>query len=216
MPAAVAIPAIAGVASAGIGALAGASNKRPPSLSPAQQQAQNALLFSNLRTATGTPTIDPVQQALLYGQNAASLTGANNEVTHALVSRGLGHSGILGQGLISNAAQSSANQNNINLGLQQQAVQQKDFANQIIAQLLQTPNTPGQSTSGAAVAGAAGPLAYALQQAALNYGNAGGVPNTYNYGVGAATPTAINAGVFGSIPPIMQAAPLPTYGVNTN
>jgi hypothetical protein len=128
-----------------------------------------------MQQVQGTPKIDPIQQALMYGQNAQSLTGANNAVTHALVSRGLGQSGILGAGLMQNANQSQANQNNINLGLQQQAVQQRQLTIQDILGLLNVNNTPGQSGFGGFMAGLAPVAAYSIQNA-LNrsYGGGGG------------------------------------------
>ncbi len=177
MPIAAAIPAIAGIGSSLIGGIAGAANRRPPSLSGMQSGALDQLLKSLMPQATGTPTIDPIQQALMYGQNAQSLTGANNAVTHALVSRGLGHSGILGAGLMQNENQSQANQNNINLGLQQQAVQQRQLNIQDILGLLNVNNTPGQSGFGGFMAGLAPVAAYSIQNA-LNgsYKGGGGAP----------------------------------------
>jgi hypothetical protein len=71
---------------------------RPPSLDPSQQNALHGLLASLMPNATGTPQIDPIQQALMCGNIAASRTGADTALTHALVSRGLGRSGILGPG----------------------------------------------------------------------------------------------------------------------
>ncbi len=110
-----------------LGGLAGGSNTRPPSLDPTQRTSLDALIKNLMPTATGAPKIDPLQQSLLYGQNAQSLTGANNQATHALTSRGLGTSGLLAQALMQNANQSQVNQGNINLGLQNQAIQQKQL-----------------------------------------------------------------------------------------
>lgn len=188
MPIAAALPALMGIGSVIAGGISGASNTRPPSLSPVQQNALNTLLPNLMNGpygATKTPTIDPIQQALLYGQNAQSLTGANNAVTHALVSRGLGRSGLLGAGLIQNQNQSQANQNNINLGLQQQAIQQRQLNIQDILGLLNVPNIPGQSSAGGFFGGIAPLMAFL---GAVNGGNAassGGGANTsgpYTYG----------------------------------
>lgn len=146
-----------------LGGLAGLGNKRPPSLDPTQSGGLDALIRSLMPNATGTPTIDPVQQQQLFGQNAQSLTGANNAVTHALTSRGLGRSGLLGAGLMQNQNQSQVNQGNINLGLQQQAVQQKQLSIQDLLGLLNVNNTPGQSGFGAFMAGMAPVAAYSIQ-----------------------------------------------------
>lgn len=158
-----------------LGGLSGAANTRPPSLSGPQNSALNALISSLMPRITGTPQIDPVQQALMYGQNAASLTGANNQVTHALVSRGLGRSGLLGAGLMQNANQSQANQNNINLGLQQQAIGLQQSAIQQLLGALNVNNTPGQSPFGGAMAGMAPLLAYGIQNQ-INNRNSGNPP----------------------------------------
>lgn len=168
-------PLLGGLATSLLGGVAGATNARPPSLDPNQQNALSSLLMpgGNLMKTAGAPAgIDPVQQALLYGNNANSLTGANNAVTHALVSRGLGHSGLLGAGLIQNANQSQVNQGNINLGLQQQGIQRQQMSIQDILGLLGVNNTPGQSGPGAFFAGMAPVAAYSIQRA-LN-GRAGG------------------------------------------
>src|SRR5882724_3850052 len=93
----------AGIGTSLLGGLAGASNPRPPSLDPQQKNALDNVLIPGLtQRVQGTPGIDPVQQKLMYDQIARSTTGANNAVTNALVSRGLGHSGILGTGLMQN------------------------------------------------------------------------------------------------------------------
>src|ERR1700730_14352575 len=105
MPIGAALPLILGAGGVLASGLGGALNTRPPSLSPVQQNALNTLLPNLMNGpygATKTPTIDPIQQALLYGNIAASRTGADTALTHSLVSRGLGRSGILGAGLIEN------------------------------------------------------------------------------------------------------------------
>jgi len=157
---------LGGILSGLLGGISGASNPRPPSLNPAQTGALNNLLGpgSNLsKLAYGTPQADPLQQAQLYGQNAQSLTGANNQATHALVSRGLGRSGLLGQALMQNSNQSQVNQGNINLSLEQQAIQRQQQAWQTIAQLLNIGATPGQSGFGGFMAGVAPIAAYSIQ-----------------------------------------------------
>jgi hypothetical protein len=169
-----------------LGGIAGAANTRPPSLSPSQSGALNGLLAPNsslMQTAFQPAGIDPIQQALMYGQNAQSLTGANNQVTHALVSRGLGRSGLLGAGLMQNANQSQTNQNQINLGLQQQGIQRQQMSIQDILGLLNVNNTPGQSGFGGFMAGLAPVAAYSIQNG-LNKGYAnqsgptGGMPES--------------------------------------
>lgn len=157
-----------------LGGIAGAANPRPPSLDPSQHAALTTLLGKNSnlsQLAYGTPGIDPIQQALLYGQNAQSLTGANNQVTHALTSRGLGRSGLLGQALMGNANQSQVNQGGINLGLQQQGIQRQQQAWQQITQLLGINDTPGQSGFGAFMGGLAPVAAYSIQNALNNRGS---------------------------------------------
>jgi len=165
---------LGGLLSSLFGGIAGAANPRPPALNPAQTNALNSLLggSSNLmQLALGTPQPDATQRGYLFGQNAQSLTGANNQATHALTSRGLGRSGLLGQALMQNANQSQVNQGNINLSLEQQAIQRQQQAWQTIAQLLQTNATPGQSGFGAFTAGLAPVAAYSIQNA-LNSNNA--------------------------------------------
>jgi Spy/CpxP family protein refolding chaperone len=146
-----------------LGGLAGLFNKRPPSLDPSQHGALDELIRNLMPTATGTPTIDPIQQALMYGNIAASRTGADTAVTHALSSRGLGTSGLLGAGLIQNQNVATQNQNQANLGLQQQAIQQKQLSIQDILGLLNVNNTPGQSGAGGFMAGLAPILSYSIQ-----------------------------------------------------
>ena len=173
---------LGGILTSLLGGIAGAANPRPPSLSPIQQTTLNNLLGTNsqLQQLANNPAgIDPVQQSLLFGQNAQSLTGANNQVTHALVSRGLGRSGLLGAGLIQNANQSQANQGQIDLGLQQQGIQRQQQAIQSLIQLLNVNNTKGQSGLGGFLAGLAPVAAYSIQnQLNSNYANpTGGVPS---------------------------------------
>jgi hypothetical protein len=169
---------LGGIIQSLLGGIAGAANPRPPSLSPIQQTTLNNLLGPNsqLQNLANQPAgIDPIQQMLLYGQNAQSLTGANNQVTHSLTSRGLGRSGLLGAGLIQNANQSQANQGQINLGLQQQGIQRQQSAIQSLIQLLNVNNTKGQSGLGAFMAGLAPVAAYSIQnQLNGNYANANG------------------------------------------
>lgn len=184
-------PLLGGLATSLLGGAAGATNARPPSLDPNQQNALASLLTpgGNLMKTAGAPAgIDPVQQALLFGNNANSQTGANNAVTHALVSRGLGHSGLLGGALTQVANQSQQNQNQINLGLQQQGIQQKQMSIQDILGLLGVNNTPGQSGGGAFMAGMAPVAAYSIQRAMNNMG--GGTAGSSNF----TTPGGFNSG----------------------
>lgn len=165
MPVAAAVAPLAGAA---IGAISGATNKRPPSLTPQQSTALNSDLSAATTSATGPATIDPNQQKELFANNAEQLTGANAQVSHALASRGIaGNSGVTAAALENNAAQSSANQNNINLNLSQQALQNQQFNRGLISNLTTPRSVPGQSTAGAISAGAGAPLAYSLQQAYL-------------------------------------------------
>ena len=164
---------LGGLVSSLLGGISGAANPRPPALNPLQTHALNSLLGPNsnlMQLSTGTPTIDPIQQALMFGQNAQGLTGANNAITHVLTSRGLGRSGLLGAGLMQNQNQSQVNQGNIDLNLQQQAIQRQQAAWQQIAQLLNVNATPGQSGFGGFMAGMAPVAAYSIQNA-LNSGN---------------------------------------------
>lgn len=146
-----------------LGGIGGASNTRPPSLDPTQQRTLDQLLPQLLGNVQGPIQIDPVQQALMYGQIAANQTGANNAITHALVSRGLGHSGLLGQGLIQAGNQAQASRNEANLGLQQQAFQQRQLNLQDILGMLNVGSVPGQSKTGGFFAGMAPLLAYSIQ-----------------------------------------------------
>jgi hypothetical protein len=195
---------IGGLASSLLGGAAGAANPRPPALNPAQTSSLNTLLApgSNLsKLAFGQPQADPLQQALLFGQNAQSLTGANNQVTHALTSRGLGRSGLLGQALMQNANQSQTNQSGINLSLEQQAIQRQQQAWQQIAQLLNVNATPGQSGFGAFMNGLAPVAAYSIQNAINNPGQGNQVPGPVYSNPGdvfsAGTNAAGAAGAFG-------------------
>lgn len=164
---------LAGLIPALLGGITGASNTRPPSLDPTQRGSLDQLLQQLMGQVGGAPTIDPVQQALMYGNIAASRTGADTAVTHALSSRGLGTSGLLGAGLIQNQNVATQSQNAANLGLQQQAVQQRQMNIQDILGLLNVNNTPGQSGFGGFMAGLAPILAYSIQHMANN-GSPGG------------------------------------------
>jgi hypothetical protein len=157
-----------------LGGLAGLFNKRPPALNTAQSGALNTLIPSLMGKATGTPTIDPTQQALMYGNVAQNQTGANNAATNSLVSRGLGHSGLLGQALtqVANQAQQSRNQGN--MGLQQQSIQQQQFDIQSLLGLLNVNATGGQSNQGAFMAGLAPVAAYSIQNMLNSRGSSGG------------------------------------------
>lgn len=161
-----------------LGGAAGAANTRPPALNPTQSAGLESLIGPNgpLWKLINNPTIDPIQQALLFGQNAQSLTGANNQVTHALTSRGLGRSGLLGQALMQNANQSQANQSGINLSLEQQAVQRQQSAMQALLQGLNVNTTPGQSGFGGFMAGMAPVAAYSIQNM-LNNRNKSAMPS---------------------------------------
>ena len=162
-----------------LGGLAGLFNKRPPALNPAQSGALNTLIPSLMGKATGTPTIDPTQQALMYGGVAQNQTGAANAATNLLTSRGLGHSGLLGGALtqVANQAQQSRNQGN--MGLQQQAIQQQQFDLQTLLQLLNVNATGGQSGAGAFTAGLAPVAAYSIQNMLNNRNQGGNSLDTY-------------------------------------
>lgn len=191
MPIAAALPAIIAGGTALAGGIAGAANRRPPALNPAQQNALNSLLGPNsslLSTAMGAPKIDPILQALMFGQNAQSLTGANNQATHALTSRGLGRSGLLAQALMGNANQSQVNQGNINQSLLNLGYQQKQASIQDILGLLGQNATPGQSGFGGFMAGLAPILAYSIQNMQNNRNSSPGF-------VDLSQPGIINSGV---------------------
>lgn len=211
MPVAAAVAPLAGSV---IGAIAGGANKRPPSLSPQQQQAQNSDIAAATKSATGPVTIDPTQQAAVYDQIARSNAGANDAVTHNLASRGLARSGILASGIENNQAAASGQQTSANLSLEQQALQNQQFNRSLLNQLTQTPNIPGQSTAGAVSAGAASPLAYALQTLSNNNPyTPNQVPATPPGTTGAVNSNTINSGVFGTVPFVN--APPPNPQVNT-
>jgi len=180
-----------------LGGIAGSSNPRPPALNPSQSGALNTLLSpggSLMQTANAPVTIDPRLQAYMFGQNAQSLTGANNALTHALVSRGLGRSGLLAQGLFGNQQQSMVNQGNINQNLLQQAYQQKQLSLQDILGLLNVTSTPGQSGLGAFMAGMAPLAAYSLQSQMNNrYANPNGGSTGYWSGMDNAALNSFNA-----------------------
>lgn len=186
------LPLIGGLVSGIAGGAAGAANRRPPALSPNQTTDLNALLSSLLPTATGTPRIDPTLQALSYNNIAANQTGANNAVTNALVSRGLGHSGILGGALTQVANQAQQNRNASDINLQNQAIQQKQLSIQDILGLLNVNTTPGQSAGGGFLAGMAPILAYSIQN----------MMNNRNPGGGTMGDTGLPGGI-GSTPPFV-------------
>jgi hypothetical protein len=155
-----AIGLAAGLGGALAGGIGGATNTRPPSLDPVQRKILDALLPQLFAKVQGPPTIDPIQQAGMFGQIAQSRTGADTGVTHALASRGLGRSGILGSALMQNQDVASTAQNTANLGLQQQAVelQQQNIGD--IMGLLGVSNIPGQSGVGGFFSGIAPLLAF--------------------------------------------------------
>ena len=157
--------ALIGAAPSIISGIAGLFNKRPPALNPAQSGALNNLIPFLLQGAFGTPAIDPTQQALQYGNIAQSQTGANNAVTNALVSRGLGHSGVLGGALTQVANQAQSGRNASDLALQQQAIQRQQFDIGALLQSLGVNATGGQSGLGAFTAGLAPVAAYSIQSA---------------------------------------------------
>ncbi len=216
MPVAAAVAPLASLASPIIGAIAGGTNKRPPSLSPQQQQAQNTDIQAATKSATGPVTIDPTQQAAVYDNIARSTAGANDATTHALVSRGLGRSGILAGGIENNEAVAAGSQNQANLSLEQQALQNQQFNRTLLNQLTQTPNLPGQSTAGAVSAGAAAPLAYVAQNYANN-NSPNQVPASVPGTTGAVDNTTLNSGVWGAVPFVNAPAPQSTqYGPNVS
>jgi hypothetical protein len=180
-----------------IGGLAGAGNTRPPSLAPGQQDALNNLLGQLQGTSQGqfnfnTPVQpNPMQQALMYGQIAQSRTGADNALTHALTSRGLGRSGILGAGLMQNQNTAQLAQNQGNMGLIEQALQQRQLSIQDILGLIQTPNFPGQSGFSGFMNGLAPVAAYSIQN----------MMNSRNANPGAANPFSNPGITTGPMPP---------------
>lgn len=165
MPIAAALPAIIGGVGALAGGIGGATNPRPPSLDPTQRGTLDSLLKMLSGTVGTTPTIDPVQQAAERNQIAGAGVGGANRITNALVSRGLGRSGLLAQGLTQNSNQVASAQNQSDLSLQQQAISQRNTTIQQILGLLGVTNVPGQSGVSGFFSGAGsslGPLAYAL------------------------------------------------------
>lgn len=210
MPVAAAVAPLAGLATSVIGGITGATNARPPSLSPQQSQALNTQLQQDQSIANGPAKIDPTQQSALFQQNAQQQTAANDALGHNLAARGLDRSGLLAQGLINNQAQSSANQTGINLGLQQQAIQQQNFNKQLTNQLIGIKDTPGQSTAGGFFAGAAPNANYAIQSAANNYTPGGNqVPQAPAGSTGAVNNNTINSGVWGAVPFVGAVPPNP-------
>ena len=151
-----------------LGGISGAANTRPPSLNPAQSKALNTILPFLTQGAMGPLSINPQEQALNYGNIAQSLTGANNAVTHSLVSRGLGRSGILGSALMQNQLGATQAQNSSNMGLLQQSFQQRLADLQALMQGLNVNATPGQSGFGGFMAGMAPVAAYSIQNALNN------------------------------------------------
>jgi hypothetical protein len=176
-----------------LGGLAGLFNPRPPALNNAQSGALNSLIPSLMNKAQGTPTIDPTQQALMYGNVAQNQTGAMNAATHALTGAGLGHSGLLGNALtqVANQAQQSRNQGN--MGLQQQAIQQQQFDLQTLLGLLNVNATGGQSGAGAFTAGVAPIAAYSIQNM-LNQNGANSNQNAMNFASSGNLPLSANPG----------------------
>ena len=167
MPPAV-LPIVAGVAGSLLGGAGGASNTRPPSLDPTQRTTLDSLL-TTLRGSVGTtPTIDPVQRALMFKNIAEEGTLGANRVTNALASRGLGRSGLEARALTANSNAVTAAQNQSDLALQQQAITQRNTTINQILGLLGVPNIPGQSGVGGFLSGFAGPFAKLL--AGLNSG----------------------------------------------
>lgn len=157
-----AIPIIAGIGGAIAGGVGGASNTRPPSLDPTQRSTLDSLLKQLYPTVGTTPTEDPTQRALMFGNIAQEGVGANNRTTNALVSRGLGRSGLLAQGLTQNSLGVQAAQNQTDLGLQQQAITQRNTTINQILSALGVSNIPGQSGLGGFMSGFAGPFAKLL------------------------------------------------------
>lgn len=159
MPFAAALPAIIGAGTSLAGGLAGLGNKRPPSLDATQSRILDALLNQLYPQVGQTPTIDPVQKSLMFGQLAQGAKGGENRVTNALVSRGLGRSGLLGSALTQNSNQLQAGQTQVLSYLQQQAVDQRNDTIKQILGLLGVENYPEQSGFGAFMSGMAPALA---------------------------------------------------------
>lgn len=167
-----------GIAASGIG---GMLNARPPSLDPTQSHTLDGLLKQLYGNVQGPATIDPVQQQAMYGNIAQSLTGANNQSTHALVSRGLGTSGLLGSALMQNQAGASSAQNSANLALQQQAVQTKQANIGDILGMLGISNIPGQNPIGGLFSGIAPLLGFMGAMGGGAGGGGGGFTNPEGY-----------------------------------
>lgn len=186
MPLAAAIPAITGIAGSLIGGAGGATNTRPPSLDRTQSTTLDSLLKTLSPTVGATPTIDPALRAGAFNDIAAGGTGGANRVTNALVSRGLGRSGLLSSALTQNSNQVSANQNSANQFLSNQAIQQRNTTIQQILGLLGVNNTPGQSGIGGFLSGFAGPFAKTLASLNPSGGGSGGgtftTPGGWNSG----------------------------------
>lgn len=183
--AAAAIPAIAGVAGSVIGGLGGAANTRPPSLDKTQSTTLDSLLNQLYPSVSKTPTIDPVQRNIEFGNIAQEGVGANNRVTNALTSRGLGRSGLLAQAVTQNSLGVQAAQNQTDLALQQQAISQRNTTINQIMQLLGVSNIPGQSKIGGFLSGFAGPFAKTLASLGGGGSSSGGgmgVPGSGNGG----------------------------------
>lgn len=174
-----------------IGGIAGLFNKRPAvsPQNPAQTQALNGLIPGLSATANNAAQIDQVQQRGLYDQIARSQAGAGINATHALVGAGLGHSGLLANALMQVANQGQASRAQADLGLQQQAVQQKQLSIQDLLQAIgiNTSSVPGQSSAGAFMNGLAPVLAYSLQN---SMNQRGGTPALGSWGglLGPGTP----------------------------
>src|SRR5689334_1781431 len=94
-----ALPIIAAAGGSLLGGLGGVANTRPPSLDPTQQFTLDSLLKQLYPQVRNTPTIDPTQRALEFGNIAQEGVGGANRITSTLTSRGLGRSGLLARGL---------------------------------------------------------------------------------------------------------------------
>lgn len=168
---------IGGIVPALLGGVAGATNTRPPSLDPTQRKSLDTLIPYLQNIATGPAGIDPIQKALMYGNIAGNQTGAMDAVTHALVSRGLGHSGLLGGALTQVVNQAQQNRNQADLSLQQQGVQIKQQDIQNLLSALNVQNIPGQSGIGGFFSGMAPIAAYSIQSALNRSAYGGGAPH---------------------------------------
>lgn len=155
-------PLAIGAGAALLGGLGGLSNRRPPSLDPTQRSTLDNLLKQLYPQVGTTPTIDPVQRSLMFKNIAEEGTLGANRVTNTLASRGLARSGLLARGLTANSNAVTAAQNQTDLGLQQQAIQQRNTTINQILGLLGVTNIPGQSGIGGFLSGFAGPFAKLL------------------------------------------------------